>query len=67
MLKKISGKNHFKISHFRNINPFVTCYMSLDGKKIKAFILCSSYQYPVHSLEGMNRLLRWPATTGVYP
>ena len=33
MFKKEKWKNHFKISHFRNINPLVTCYMSLDGDK----------------------------------
>ena len=26
-------KNHFNISHFRNINPSVTCYMLLDREK----------------------------------
>ena len=28
-------RNHFKISHVRNIDPCITCYMSLDEEKSK--------------------------------
>ena len=33
--KNKSGKITLKISHFRNTNPLVICYMSLDGEEFR--------------------------------
>ena len=51
MFKNENWKNHFKISHFRNKNHVVKCYIPLDREKFRLLLNVSLDNIPHMVLE----------------